>query len=230
MLLKPADHERIRAAIAEAEARTSGEIYAVVARDCSDYWEVPLAWGVAAALIAPAAGLVAGLRPDLIGSLGGGWVAAHTASTDAAVSQALAAYALMQVILFLVVALLASIPAVRLLLTPAALKREKVRRRAQQQFAAQGLHLTRERTGVLIFASLAERRAEVIADEGIASRLPPEAWNDVLAALLAGMKAGDPGAGFAAAIQLSGDLLAAHAPPRPDDHNELPDTVIELEG
>ncbi len=104
-----------------------------------------------------------------------------------------------------------------------------MRRRAQEQFAARALHLTEGKTGVLIFASLAERRAEVIADEAIVAKVDPAAWSGVLAALVAGMKARDPGAGFASAIARAGDLLAEHAPRGPNDHNELPDTVIELE-
>jgi len=70
---------------------------------------------------------------------------------------------------------------------------------------------------------------EVIVDQGLAKAMPPKAWDDVAQALVAGMKAGDPGAGFAEAIARAGDVLARHAPRRPDDRNELPDTVIELE-
>jgi putative membrane protein len=229
MLLRPQDHEKIAAAIAAAETKTSGEIVAVVARECSEYWEVPLAWGVGAALIAPAAALLAGLHPALIGQAGSGWVAAHSASVATAVGQALAAYAIVQAVLFVVVALVVSIPPVRRLLTPKALKHERVRRRAEEQFAAQGIHLTEGRTGLLIFAALAERRAEVIVDAGLAKAMPASAFDGVLAALIAGMKANDPGSGFAEAIARAGELLGQHAPRRPDDRNELPDTVIELE-
>jgi putative membrane protein len=104
-----------------------------------------------------------------------------------------------------------------------------VHRRAREQFAARGLHLAGEETGVLIFASLSERMVEVVADHRIAAAVAPTAWSDVAAALTAGMKAGDPGAGFADAIQKAGVHLAAHFPRRPGDVNSLPDTVIELE-
>ena len=227
-LLKAQDHEKIRAAVEAAEARTSGEIVCVLAQECSDYWEVPLAWAGGVSMLGPAAALLLGFRPDLIDRLGGGWTAAHASSVDAAVSQALIAYVIAQAALFVAVALIASIPPIRRLLTPASLKRERVRRRAQEQFAARAMHLTEGKTGVLIFASLAERRAEVIAEEGISEKVDPAQWSEVLAALVAGMKARDPGSGFAAAIGKAGDLLAKHAPRRPDDRNELPDTVIEL--
>ncbi len=168
------------------------------------------------------------MRPDTIQSLLGGWSVEHAVG-PAAISSALGLYVMAQAALFVVVGLIASIPPVRRLLTPAVLKREHVRKRAQEQFAARALHLTKDRTGVLIFAALGERRVEVIADEGISSKVPPEAWAGVAEALTAGMKARDPGGGFAAAIARAGDLLAGPCPRQPDDVNELPDTVIELE-
>ena len=77
-----------------------------------------------------------------------------------------------------------------------------------EQFLAKNLHLTRERTGVLIFVSLGERMAELIADEGIADHVDQHVWDKAMAALTEGMKRGDPEAGFAAAVGLCGDVLA----------------------
>ena len=231
MLLSPSDHERIRVAIDAAETTTSGEICGVLAHECSQYWEVPLVWAAGVALIAPAIALALGFHPaSLLTALAGGWVAAHAAATDAAVIQSLTTYAALQATLFVLTALIVSFPPLRRALTPRSLKRERVHRRAREQFAARGLHLAGEETGVLIFASVAERMVEVVADHRIAAVAHPEAWSDVVAALTAGMKAGDPGAGFAAAIQKAGVHLAEHFPRRPGDLNRLPDTVIELEG
>ena len=229
MLLTPKDHERVRAAVEAAEAKTSGEICCILARECSDYWEAPLAWAAGVALIGPAAAMLLGLRPAMASSLMGGWTAAHAGFIDVAVGQALTAYVVLQTALFVLVALIVSWPPIRRALTPGPLKHERVRRRAEEQFVARGLQLTEGRTGVLIFASLAERRVEVIADQGIASKVAPEAWAGVCAALVDGMKKRDAGAGFAAAIERAGALLAEHAPRAPGDRNELPDTVIELE-
>ena len=237
MLLSTEDHERIRLAVDAAETRTSGEIVCVVARECSEYWEVPLVWAIAAALIAPIAGLLIGLRPDVIAALkgdwaatlGSAWIAANAGGTEAAVNHALIAYAVLQAALFVIVALAVTIPAVRRALTPRALKRERVHRRALEQFAARAYHLTKDDTGVLIFASLAERQALVIADDGVASKVGPDAWPKVVDALVSGMKAKDPGGGFARAIEAAADILAAHCPRNPGDTSQLPDTVIELD-
>src|SRR5262245_60897664 len=82
VLMKPSDHERVRAAVAAAEARTSGEIVCVLARQSGDYWETPLAWAGVAALIAPIIALIAGARPAMITELLGEWTAAHAAAVD----------------------------------------------------------------------------------------------------------------------------------------------------
>ena len=229
MLLSPQDHEKVRAAVEAAERKTSGEIVAVIARECSDYWEVPLVWGIAAALILPAGLLLAGVYPGLLARLGAGWTIAHASAVESSVFHALTISALIQAALFVIVTLAVSIPPVRRALTPRGLKHERVRRRAEEQFAVQGLHLSEGRTGVLIFAALAERRAEIIAEKKVFAEAPKEAWAEILKPLLAGMRAGDPGEGFAGAIARAGELLALHAPRRPGDTNELPDTVIELE-
>jgi putative membrane protein len=82
---------------------------------------------------------------------------------------------------------------------------------------------------VLIFVSLAERMAEIIADEGIASRVEPTVWDRAMAALAEGLKREEPAAGFAAAVGLCGDVLAEHFPATPGDNpNELPDAVVLL--
>ena len=102
-------------------------------------------------------------------------------------------------------------------------------RSAAEQFLAKNLHLTRERTGVLIFVSLGERMAELIADEGIHSQVEPKVWEQAMAALMEGLKRGQPEAGFAAAIGLCADVLAERFPPKPGDNpNELPDAVVVL--
>jgi putative membrane protein len=229
MLLSEADHERVRAAVDAAEARTCGEIVCVLARECSEYWEVPLAWAIGVALIVPAAAFLLGLRPETIAALSPAWTSAQAASVEPAVGQALATYAVVQGVLFVITACLASVPAVRRVLTPGPLKRERVHRRAVEQFSARAYHLTPGETGVLVFASLAERRAVVLADRGVASKVGPGDWSKVVDALVAGMGSKDPAGGFVKAIEKAADILAEQCPRQPGDTNQLPDTVIELD-
>jgi putative membrane protein len=82
---------------------------------------------------------------------------------------------------------------------------------------------------VLIFVSLAERMAEIVADDGIAAQVEPHVWDRAMAALAEGLKRGEPSAGFAAAIGLCGDVLAERFPADSNDNpNELPDAVVLL--
>jgi hypothetical protein len=88
----------------------------------------------------------------------------------------------------------------------------RVRQAALDYFLAKDLHLTRERTGVLIFAALAEHRVEVIADEGIHAAAPKAVWDEVVADLVEGLKRGAIADGFVAAIARTG---AGPGRPRP---------------
>ncbi|RYG14682.1 MAG: TPM domain-containing protein [Caulobacteraceae bacterium] len=212
-------------AISAAEQQTSGEIFCVVSRRVSAYVDVSLAWAAAMALLAPIVFIpfVLDFRWP-----GDGWEAAHEAAQAATTGQALALYALSQALVFVGVFLLTRIPAVRRLATPAAIRRGRVREAALQQFLAHGVHVTEKRTGVLIFAALDEQQVELIADEGIYAKVDEDAWAQAVAVLTRELRADRPVEGFAAAIDLCGQVLARHFPPRPDNPNELPDHLILL--
>ena len=203
-LFTDAERERISHAIARAEAKTSGEIVAVVAERSDDYIFIPLLWAALAALLVP--------LPFLIW---GGWPGPQVYAVQLAV--------------FAVGALLAVWEPVRFRLVPGPVKRARARRRAMEQFLAQNLHTTANRTGVLIFVSAVERYAEVIADTGIYGRVPPETWSRVVDGLTRKIREGEVAAGFIEAVDACGALLAEHFPPAPADTNELPDHLIVLD-
>ena len=226
--MTPQDLDRIAGAVAEAEKTTAGEIFCVLAPEVSDYRETPLVWAAATALVLPAAALFAGFRPEILTRLFGGWSIGHAAALDGAILSALSTYIALQLVVFVVAALVVSIPPVRRALTPGSLKAARVRRAAMEHFLSSGLHVTRDRTGVLIFAALAEHRVEVIADEGIYKAAPDTVWDAVVADLVGGLKHGRIADGFVAAVARAGQILAAHVPPRPDDRNELPDGLTIL--
>jgi putative membrane protein len=228
-MLSQADLTAIAVAVQEAEARTSGEIYCVVAPESADYREVPLAWAAGAAILAPAILTLGGVRIS-VSDMIGGWSAAQVgAAAERAVHEALIGVLVLQALLFIVVLIVASLAPVRRLLTPRGLKRERVRTRAREQFLAKNLHQTRDRTGVLIFVSLGERMAELIADDGIASKLEPRAWDPAMAALTGGLRHGRPAEGFISAIGLCAAVLERFPAPAGDNPNELPDAVVVLE-
>lgn len=225
------DLQRIEAAVRAAEIRTTGEIYCVVAEESSDYHATPLAWAAGVALLAPAILLLLGVHvtaPDL--SRFGGWTADQVEGVGEATARAaLIGTLLLQGLLFVATFFLVAIPPVRRWLTPRGMKRDRVRVRAEEQFISKNLHATRERTGVLIYVSAAERMAELIADEAIHGQVPDDTWDKAMAALVAGLRLGRPAEGFTEAIGLCADVLADRFPARfGDNPNELPDAVVVL--
>jgi putative membrane protein len=116
----------------------------------------------------------------------------------------------------------------RMALTPGATKTRRVRRRAIELFKAGTERRTRGRTGILLYLSLIEHRAEIVADEAIHSQVEPEVWGEAMAVLIEEVKAGRPGEGMARAVEKIGEVLARCLPPRQDNPNELSDALIEL--
>ncbi len=202
-MISAADKVRIADAIRAAEACTSGEIFCVIARHSSDYRLVPIAWAAVVALLAPL---------PLISLTG--WPAA--------------VIYLCQLSVFIVVSLALSHPNLRVRVVPRRAKHDQAHAEAMRQFFAQGLDKTEHRTGVLIFASSAERYAEIVADVGINQKVAPQVWDQAITNLTAAIKAGRPADGFVAAIEQCGAVLAAHFPPGALQSDELPDKLVEI--
>ena len=81
-----------------------------------------------------------------------------------------------------------------------------------EQFVSRGIARKKDRSGILIFVSLAERYARIIADDGIAARVPQSEWQAAVDALVAHMRDGRIADGFVAAIESCGTELAAYFP------------------
>jgi putative membrane protein len=129
---------------------------------------------------------------------------------------------------FLFVWLLFKWMTLRMALTPASTKNRRVRRRAVELFRAGTEKRTKGRTGILLYLSLLERRAEIVADEAIHSKVEPDVWGEAMAVLIEQVKAGRTGEGMALAVEKIGEVLATCLPPTLDNPNELPDRLIEL--
>jgi putative membrane protein len=224
-MLSPKDHERVRAAIAAAEATTDGELFCVVARESAAYREVPLAWGAGVALLGPPIALLFGVRPGLIlAALEGGWIVGHATALEAAMTRAVIGYAIVQALLFALALILVAVPPVRRVLTPGFLKRSHVHASALEQFAHRR-HVSGAPASVLIYASTAERRVEIVADEAIHQKTGDGVWNEAVKAALTKIRAGDAADGLIAAIDRCGAALAEHfpanGPPRPEPVDDL---------
>jgi putative membrane protein len=200
MDLSADDRRRISAAIHAAEARTEGEIVCVLARSSAE--ATPLAIMMAA-----------------LGALALPWLL--VALTSLPVVQIL----WLQLALFLSLVTLLCLPRVRAALLPRATRRALAHRAAMEQFLLRGIGRTRGRTGVLIFVSLAERYARIIADQAIAARVPQAEWQAAVDQLVGHMREGRIADGFVAAIERCGAVLASHFPVTAGKANELPDRI-----
>ncbi len=223
MRFTEADHALVIAAVADAELKSDGEIVTIVARQSDSYHDVGLHYAVLAMLFVPAilafvppAWIEARLHPLL------GWNGTLT------VGHLMLLVLVKQIILFLIVRYGLTYMPLRIALTPGATRSRRVRRRAVDLFRASAERRTTGRTGILLYLSLLEHRAEIVADEAIHSKVELEIWGEAMTVLIAEVKAGRPGAGMAAAVERIGIVLAQHLPRSHDDTNELPDRLIEL--
>jgi putative membrane protein len=218
-----ADRQKVSAAIAAAEANSSGEIVAVATPISDAYHDVALHWALVPlfAVLAWAAWAPTALV-WWYNFLFGGW------SPDPTLSQLLTLLMVFAALKFTVALLVLKWMPLRLLLTPAATKHRRVRRRAVAIFQAAAAGRTAGKTGILIYLSLRERRAEIVADEAILKVTDEHTWGEAMTALIAEVREGRPGDGIVAAIERVGVVLAEHFPRSADDINEIPDKLIEL--
>ena len=196
------DHEAVSAAIQQAEKRTSGQIVCVLAHASSDYAHIPILWATALALIAP-------------------WPLINL--TPWSVQRIF----LIQLAVFIVAALILSLTPLRLALVPRSVRRARAHRAALEQFVVRRIAATKNRSGILIFVSLAEHYARIIADDGIAQKVQASEWQAAIDALSSNMRDGRIAQGFTAAIERCGTVLATHAPPD-GSPNALPDRLYVM--
>lgn len=208
-LIGAEDHARIAEAIRKAETETSGEIYAVLARSSDDYF-------FAAGFVATCGILIASVIAAFL---------AHWYRFDIRLPMfglaVLAAFLTAMLVLWF-------FPAIRMMLVPRRIRYKRAHLNALQQFLARNVHITEHRTGILLFVSMAEHYAEVIADAGIHARVEQDEWNAIVATLIHHASRAQVAEGFVLAIGQAGLLLEKHFPAGADNINELDDHLIEL--
>jgi putative membrane protein len=199
--------KRIAEAVRRAEALSRGQIVPVVVEKSDPYAEVKYRGGLLAASIATGVALAMPF-PLTLGEL-----------------------VAVQAIAGLLGALASAWDPIERLLAGRRTQEQAVHARAARAFQEHGLARTAEGTGVLVFASLFERHAEILGDHGIHAKMKDatkDEWTVALSALTAGMKADDPARGFVDAIALCGARLAEHFPRDPSTRppvNELEDAI-----
>jgi putative membrane protein len=202
MKLSREDHEAVSSAIRSAEQHTCGQIVCVLCHASSDYAFVPLLLASVLALLSP-------------------WPLIHF--TPWSVERIF----IVQIALFIITGLVFSWPPLHIALVPRPMRRALAHRAALEQFVVRRIANTKNRCGILIFVSLAEHYARIIADEGIAAKVNRAEWQAAIDALTGHMRDGRIAQGFIAAIDRCGAVLAAHAPPD-GSPNVLPDRLYVI--
>lgn len=105
---------------------------------------------------------------------------------------------------------------------------EAVRERAIRAFYEKGLYRTRHETGVLLFISLLEHKVWILGDRGIDAKIPPESWQGLANSLAIGISQGKACESLCATIRSCGQELTRHFPQTPGTGiNELPDDLLK---
>lgn len=221
--LSEAEHQQVSAAVAEAEEHTAGEIVTVLAERSDGYSDIQLGWSFIAATLALAAMT---LLPDfylgIVDRLIGNWNAEWS-------PRGLFGLALLVIVLkFAGMWLIQLWQPLKFWLIPPPVKKARVRDAAVRHFKVGAERRTHGRTGVLIYLSMREHRAEIVADEAIASKVSAEVWGGAMADMLTHIREGRMADGLAAGISDVGAVLAEHFPRHENDVNELPDRLIEV--
>lgn len=211
----------VTAAVAEAEARTSGEIVTVLADRSDGYTDVALLWAVAISFTAMA--LVTAFPDfytDLVDRILGRWSHVWTAG------ELLTLVTGIGLLKFLAMWAIQAWHPLKFALIPRPVKTGRVRDAAIRHFRVGAERRTHGRTGVLLYLSMREHRAEIVADEAIAGKVDAEVWGKAMADMLAEIRQGHVAEGLAAGVRDVGAVLAEHFPRGSDDVNELPDRLI----
>ena len=196
------EKERIRQAVVGAESKTAGEIVPMIVTSAARYTEIEL--------LGVIFGLLIGMIAEAIWS--DPWGSPY--------------FQLWPVIGALVGFLISRLPVVKRWLAPKSRIGEAVHTLALASFADQGLHHTRDHTGILILIALLEHRVEVLADRGINQKVDAGTWDEIVRMITAGIKSGDACDAFCQAIEHCGNILATHFPRQADDKDELPNRLV----
>ena len=221
--LSEADHDVVSRAVAEAELNTSGEIVPVIADRSDGYTDVVLVWAAAAAFTAMS---VFAAFPefflDKLDWLRGGW------GGEFSFGEVIAWTVGLGLVKFVAVWALLSWDALKFFFVPSPVKRLRVNERAIRHFKVGAEGRTHGKTGVLLYLSMREHRAEIVADDSITDLVPAEVWGEAMADMLVEIRKGCVAEGIAAGVRDVGKVLAEHFPRGADDENELPDRLIEV--
>jgi len=208
-----ADRQRISRCVQEVEKNTSGEIVPFVKSASYHYPAAALRAALAVSTLVAAAATAAEGFFMPWGSLGllDLWIFPSVFAACFLVVFALARY----------------VPVLKRLFISREEMTDEVEEAALTAFYRHRLAETRDRTGILLYVSVFERRVVVLADKGINEKVDRETWQQVVDIVLGGIRDGRPADALCEAVTRCGDLIAARFPLRAGDKDELRNLIVE---
>lgn len=185
--LSEADLARIEAAVEEAEKATSADIVCMIAKQSEDFRLLGVAWAALISLVVPWVLLLVTHWPVM-------------------------ALLVAQMATFLVLAAVLSLTPALLWVVPKEWARREAAQAAREQFLMHEIHGAPGRQGILLYVSLAEHYAEIIADVGLKDKVDDSVWKDAIDTLVAAAKTGGITDGIVAAVERVAPALAVAAP------------------
>jgi putative membrane protein len=205
--------ERIEACVREVETTTSGEIVPMVV---SSSYHYPMA--------------------PMIGALILSLLTAGAVTAAFSIREAWEGFGLFDLWIFPAVfavaflvfhELIRRVPGLKRLFLTGAEVTAEVEEAALTSFYRQRLNNTRDRTGILIFVSVFERRALVLADEGINAEVSQETWQEIVDTITQGIRQRRQADALCQAVRRCGELIREKFPRRRDDTDELRNLIVE---
>jgi len=221
--LNQEQHKIVSNAVGEAELTTSGEIVTVLADRSDGYTDVALWWALALSFTAMSLfAALPGPFLNLWDSLIGGW--SHEWTTGELASMTIG----LGLLTFVIALGVQQWQPLKFLLIPGPVKAARAHDQAIKHFKVGAERRTVGATGVLIYLSMREHRAEIVADDSIAEKVEAEVWGEAMGDMLVHIKRGHIAEGMAAGARDVGFVLSQHFPRGENDENELPDRLIEV--
>ncbi len=100
--------------------------------------------------------------------------------------------------------------------------------RAAFVFEKLEMHKTEQRNGVLIYIAMEDKKAAILGDVGINSKVEPGFWDSTMQEIIFHFKNQLYDEGIMAAVKRAGEELQKHFPISAEDRNELSNTVTSL--
>ena len=207
------DKHAVQTCVAEVEKNTSGEIVPMVVSSSYHY---------------PMSNMIGGLIISLLIAIGVTLAYSIRKSWGGVTAMDIWLFPAVFAVAFLLFhELVKRIPGLKRIFITKAEIAEEVEEAALTAFYRNGLDNTRDRTGILIFISVFERQAYVLADEGINAKVDKAVWQEVINLVVNGIKQHKQAEGICKAVKRCGELIREHFPIKADDTNELGNLIIE---